>query len=566
MLKHCCCEDALMKNKTFNNIMKLFIACCILIFVSAQGGEDYQRALKRAQHLLNGTTPTDAQLTIFGTSKEAYRTAVRNFINSDNFYNMVLRYHERVFGVGLPADYIKELLRDDIDNKANKFAKISCARSADASARYKCVWASEEAQSSNSCPAAQEKGVSVFWYPGIVAWVCPSIVKSCGPDLSRCFVEYTDQDEAKNSELGTTETFDSKFAVIKSLSRQAAGLATAITVENYPYTKILLPGVSAIDGSIAHFYRQAHHFRIDELKIPAQALKLGQNVRLANTRFRLMYTGLAYDQGGILSTFGWLRRYEKNRTRANNLYERLFCRKFTSQLPRLFPQDPGNLRTAVGCSGCHATLDPLADFFRTWGEGGEFYAGQGAAIDTTFSGQSGKYVSDLAKIVSSDQAFATCQVQHVFEWLMGRKFYHDEDKLRAALTNYFADTNYSMRELIYAVATHPAFTMDTRSDAVVTDPLEEPPLGQVAGEVKRECSKTYDYAADIAPSISMCTSCHAAGSTTRQDLTTKAQWKTWGAQAAGMMASGSMPPGQASSPEITTFKEAVRCWIEQGGI
>ena len=28
-----------------------------------------------------------------------------------------------------------------------------------------------------------------------------------------------------------------------------------------------------------------------------------------------------------------------------------------------------NLRERPGCSGCHATLDPLADFFLAWGEG-----------------------------------------------------------------------------------------------------------------------------------------------------------------------------------------------------
>ena len=66
---------------------------------------------------------------------------------------------------------------------------------------------------------------------------------------------------------------------------------------------------------------------------------------------------------------------------------------------------------------------------------------------------------------------------YAFEWMMGRGFYHEEANLRAALTSYFVDSKYSFRELVYAVATHPAFTEGTRSDATVTDPLEEPPFG-----------------------------------------------------------------------------------------
>lgn len=542
------------------HIFSLLTIASLLNTTSSRGAEDYTRALRRAQYLLNATTPTDNQFRMYSNTRDNYRTAVRNFINHENFYNVLMRYHERMLGVGLPTDYMEELQRDDIDGKSNKLARISCSRDG---ARYRCVWTSAaEGSDSGSCPASWEKPVSVFWYPGISAWVCPSIIKSCGPDLSRCFVEYPDEAEAKNSELGTTETFDSRFSVIRSLSRQSAGIATAVAIENYPYTKILQPGLTAVDGAIAHFYRQNHHFKVDQMNLPGSLLNIVNGIKLTDTRFRLVYTGPTYESAGILTTFGYMRRYEKNRTRANQLYERLFCRKFTSELPRVFPQDPGNLRTTPGCSGCHATLDPLADFFKVWGEGGEFYAGQGNATQTSFNGKSGLYMSDLASIVQTDSAFATCQVQHAWEWLMGRKFYHSEAELRGAFTNYFINSNYSFKELVYAMATHPAFVEGTRGDALVTDPLEEPPLGTVAGEVERPCETTINYATDIAPKITLCTNCHNSSSAPRQDLSTQAQWLLWGDQAVNMMSSGVMPPGQ-SGPQVTELKEAVRCWMEQ---
>ena len=49
------------------------------------------------------------------------------------------------------------------------------------------------------------------------------------------------------------------------------------------------------------------------------------------------------------------------------------------------------------------------------------------------------------------------------------------------LASYFETTDYSFRELVYAIATHPAFVEGGRTDAIVTDPLAEPPLGDSHG-------------------------------------------------------------------------------------
>jgi len=539
-------------------------------FSMAQSQEDLESSLRRAQYLLMGTTPTDQDYATWAVNDAAYRSGVRNFINHPNFYDVMMRYHERVLGVGLPQDYLEELMRDDIDHRTNKFAKISCNRSSAVDGRYRCSWSSRSSGSSSqssSCPLSWEQAVAVFWYPGVIAWVCPSVAQACGSDLSRCFIEYEDQNAARNSELGATEIFDSTSAIVKSLSRQPAGLATSVVVNNFPYTKILEPGLFAVDGAIAHLYRQIHHFDLAKLNLPTELISLVDKISLTDTRFRLVNLGNSYEQAGILSTFGWLRRYEKNRTRANQVYERLLCRKFTAELPRVFPQDPGNLRTTPGCEGCHATLDPLADFFNAWGEGGELYLGRRDPVATTFAGQSGMHLADLANIIRTDNAFGSCTVEHVWAWLMGRKFYHAEADVRAALTQYFVTTNYSFKELVYAVATHPAFTVGARSDATVGDPLEQPPLGEPPGGGEpRPCPSSVSFAVDIQPKLAQCTNCHGAASAGRQPLTTESHWQQWGRQAVNMMASGNMPPGQAGPPQIGPvyeLKEAVRCWVEQ---
>src|SRR5690606_19464695 len=89
---------------------------------------DYHRALKRAQYLLTYTLPSDSDFAAYASDRDAYETGVRAFLSHPNFYKAMLRYHQRMLGVGLPDDYMNELLRDEIDDKANKFARIKCYR------------------------------------------------------------------------------------------------------------------------------------------------------------------------------------------------------------------------------------------------------------------------------------------------------------------------------------------------------------------------------------------------------------------------------------------------------
>lgn len=541
---------------------------------------DIERALKRAQYLLHGTVPTEEEFQLYTGSVTGYRARVREFLDSENFYDANLRYHERVLGIGLPIEYVDELLLDDIDYKTLKVASIECERrdyragngGGEDDGRLRCFFLNDDNSNERelSCSESELQAVSTFWYPGVVAWVCPTVARTCGGDLSRCFIQYGDRSVALNSEMGATEQFDTRVSVAKSLAKQAAGLATAVVVGNYPYTDILRPGLTAMDGALAHFFRQSNHFDFNKLRLSGETVDLAQSVPITNTRFRLLNSSEATDQAGVLSTWGWLRRYEKNRTRANELYQRLLCQEFTSELPRVFPQDPGNLRETPGCAGCHSVLDPLADFFLLWGEGGDLYGNGESAVQTTFGGRSGTALADLSTIIREENAFASCTVQNVWQWLMGREFYRNEAELRAALTSYFVQTNYSFKELVYALATHPAFMMAARADATVGDPLAQPPLGQPPGiSSDAPCpDRVLTYAEDIEPRIASCTSCHSSGvdQGQRQDLTTEAQWLIWADTAVSMMASGNMPPGQTGPPrsgDVFDFKEAVRCWAAQ---
>ncbi|MFK7872572.1 MAG: hypothetical protein AB8C84_05295 [Oligoflexales bacterium] len=547
--------------------MKAFYLFFMFLSFQAYAAEDISKALRRAQYLLNATVPTDQEYQNHAQDVQSYRNAIRGFLDHNNFYEAVLRYHELQLGVGLPTDYIDELLRSDIDHKTSKFATIECGVE---DSRLECQWAGNTSNETSTCPASAEQASSVFWYPGLVAWVCPSVIRACGSDLSRCFIRYRDSAAAQHSEIGTTEAFDSRFSVIKSLGKQSAGLATAVVVANYPYTKILEPGLYAVDGAIAHFYRQSHHFDLAKLNLSPNLISQVEKISLTNTRYRLIYDGGQYEQAGILSSFGWLRRYEKNRTRANQLYERLLCRQFTAELPRVFPQDPGNLRTTPGCEGCHSVLDPLADFFTTWGEGGDLYSGVHEGVETSFAGKSGRYLSDLSKIIREDPAFASCTVEHVWEWLIGRKFHETEEDLRTSLTKYFMGTNYSFKELAYVVATHPVFLEGSREDTDVIDPLAPQPLGEPPGSRELAvCEGSVDFATQIAaPAAEYCQGCHNGQGTTIP-LISENDFRTYGKASVLQVSGGFMPLNSSGAPfsgPLFDFKESIRCWVEEQGL
>lgn len=145
---------------------------------------------------------------------------------------------------------------------------------------------------------------------------------------------------------------------------------------------------------------------------------------------------------------------------------------------------------------------------------------------------------------------------------MGRKFYVDEESLRTKLTDYFLTTNYSFRELVYAISTHPAFLEGTRSDGIATDPLQAPPLGEFPTTVTTCDKATYTFADDVQSRVTLCTGCHSSSSGNRQPLVTEADWRPLRATAIEMMASGVMPPGPANS-EVFKLKDAVTCWLEK---
>lgn len=538
-----------------NILLTLFLITTALLTQDIKAKENIPMGMRRGSYLLNFTFPTDEEYSKV-KSKDDYYQYIRSLLDSDKIYDSLLRYHVRLLGIGLNQDVIKELYSDSIDGKSSKIAKLKCSQT---QGKIQCDWVD------NTGTCSQKQPTVPFWYEKVSVWVCPSVTSICGSDLKKCFIQWSNPLEAKEIEFGASEIYDSQVAIIRSLSRQAAGIATALIQENYPYTQILHPQVTAIDAPIVNLIHQPHHFDFEKLHIPNELKSQVEKEEDIPLKFKLVIMDQRPEQGGILSTIGGLRRFEKNRSRANWIYNKLLCRKFTDSLPVVFPQDPGNLQTTPGCMGCHATLDPLSYFFSTWGEGANLYGDNQSTRDSTFIGKTGQGLTDLSQIIKDEEGFATCTVQNVWEWMMGRGFELKEASLRDILKDYFISTRYNFKELIYAIATHPNFFVDERSDGLVGQPLESPALGKVPTQTLAPCPTGITFSKDIQSKITLCTACHNSSQSARQPLETEAQWRDLRSTIIPIMSSGSMPPGQlgppvAGSGSVFDLKEAVRCW------
>ena len=246
------------------------------------------------------------------------------------------------------------------------------------------------------------------------------VLSTCGHDLSKCFIQYVNENEAR-IRTRTTETFDSRFAVINSLSRQAAGIATAVAIENYPYKKIL-ERVLQLTVRLLTSTCRIITSKSDSLT-QSPGSRAYSRCNLSDTRFQLVKSEETTmpAEGSSLPLVG----YEDTISIAQ---ERTSCISgyFAGTLLPTYQQ---SFLKILGIFGqqqdalLSLRLDPLADFFLSWGEGAELYEGENAQTETFFGSCTGSTVEDLARCVQNLPGFSTCTVQNVWEWLMGRNFY-----------------------------------------------------------------------------------------------------------------------------------------------
>lgn len=213
------------------------------------------------------------------------------------------------------------------------------------------------------------------------------------------------------------------------------------------------------------------------------------------------------EYAGVLTTTSFLFRYpntetNRNRKRARYFYQHFLGFDIMQSAPRIdlstidFSADPW--RKNPVCTGCHASLDPVAGAFQNWtncysGQGIRYYKPgerfcQGAWYPdaTMFPPGTGAgqtlprerlptALEALAATVVGNPGFGKAMAGHLLRGLLGRPLllpptdpsaptyaglaaaYDAQQKLLAALSEQFAKSNYNLKRLVIAIVKSPAF-------------------------------------------------------------------------------------------------------------
>lgn len=112
-------------------------------------------------------------------------------------------------------------------------------------------------------------------------------------------------------------------------------------------------------------------------------------------------------------------------------------------------------RTAPACAGCHKITDPIGLTFENFDGAGQYRTTEnGAAIDASGDLDGVKYdgAVGLAKALHDDPATASCAVNRMYSYALGRAASNDDKAFVAYLEESFASDRYRITSLIQRIA------------------------------------------------------------------------------------------------------------------
>ena len=309
----------------------------------------------------------------------------------------------------------------------------------------------------------------------------------CGPKLQWC---NTDETAAQ---------------IRRSLLEQELRLVDAVIENDRPYTEILTAKTVQMNGPIAHYLTyqsrsSADVFGETDLTAPVPA---GLSFAEADRWVDVVRTGR---HSGVLTTPGYLLKFQSNRARAHRFYNAFECSSFLPDGPLPPPSEPcskhEDLTKRCGCQACHVQLEPMAASWGRFAEYGftplsearypksfteacstisdldtlfrcfRFYQVDAVGEETPFKLELKPYVfrtdeqvarleagpGELAAESISSGRFATCTVRKLWAYFMRRlPTAEEEATVVQELVKAFTDDHYRLRGLVKAIVSQPAY-------------------------------------------------------------------------------------------------------------
>lgn len=176
----------------------------------------------------------------------------------------------------------------------------------------------------------------------------------CGPNLAYCH---------------TAETL---AALRSSLLAQELGIIDRVIAEDRPYDEVLRTKRAAVNGPIAHYLTHQSRLGFDLFGDPDPTSPIPSGLTFPETE-RWVDIERTGRHSGVLTTPGYLLRFQSNRGRAHRFYNAFECSSFIPAGPLPSPFEPcskhEDLTQRCGCDACHVALEPMASH---WGRFAEY--------------------------------------------------------------------------------------------------------------------------------------------------------------------------------------------------
>jgi hypothetical protein len=309
----------------------------------------------------------------------------------------------------------------------------------------------------------------------------------CGPNLRLC------------------STAETAASLRKSLIDQQMRVVEDVVSQNLPYTEVLLRKRVPMNGPIAHYLTYQSRLSFDVFgevdatnPVPAGLTFLEKD--------RWVDVDRTGRHSGILTTPGYLLKYQSNRGRAHRFYNAFECSSFLPAGALPSPQEAcskhEDLTKRCGCNACHIALEPMAGH---WGRFAEYgltplsearYPKDATSVCTNFQsidqlfrcfrfynvqpvGEEEQYrnllrpyvfrtAEETAKLEQGPAAlaqasidsgkFASCTVRKLWGYYMRREPTPDEEAtVVPKLAADFKSGGYKLKDLVKAIVTQPAY-------------------------------------------------------------------------------------------------------------
>jgi hypothetical protein len=287
-------------------------------------------------------------------------------------------------------------------------------------------------------------------------------------------------------------------------SREAVHFIDDIFASDRDFREILTGHQTFVNGPLAQFYRSIQRgnccgpevaFGMTEESDP---LFDPRNVPADLAPQDLGKWELVADRGphaaGLLTLPMFLEKYASARARGAALYNAFLCKSFVADdKTQLTPSTEPNLMVRPGCSGCHATLEPLAAYFARVEPGSFVFLPEGSfpvhstackkdrngkmngpcttLYDPAFADDKGAMLrsaygspahadatpAGAAKEITRSPEFAACAVQRVTSSFLGRPTTADDEPLLRSLDDELVKSGYRMRALVRALVRSAAY-------------------------------------------------------------------------------------------------------------